>query len=291
MGLLDCFDLSLPDGAAAFPLTIHREKRTVGQFVVFVCTMVGSVVGPYRFYKMATENPSWEWLGDFVPLLLCVWGTWLSTLFLDMVIVNPDAARANIRSCRANGFSPLHIFLSMAFIIVFAEPVVLILLMGHDGAMPTAHWDLTALWHMVATIVVAEFCFTSVHRWMHRKAPEIHRFHHCVFIPTYASNFFLDPPDFFIEFGTPLIVAYLMLRTDICGMKDPFAYLLVVWFVHTFYEVDHCRFLKLPHYGHHTHINSNYTAYSKTAGKRDQLEATRKIIKHPSLVEQRQGLP
>ena len=60
--------------------------------------------------------------------------------------------------------------------------------------------------------------------------------------------------------------------------QDPFAMLVGVATMITWYIADHDEYLKLFHYDHHRYVNSNYAIYVKLTGY-DPLDKMKGLVK------------
>ena len=63
-----------------------------------------------------------------------------------------------------------------------------------------------------------------------------------------------------LEFAGPFL---LLLGSHLVIWRDPFALLVSLITLHTWYAVDHSENLRLFHYDHHKHVDSVYTIYTR----------------------------
>mmetsp|Transcript_45120 Transcript_45120/g.109168 ORF Transcript_45120/g.109168 Transcript_45120/m.109168 type:complete len:170 (+) Transcript_45120:1-510(+) len=131
-----------------------------------------------------------------------------------------------------------------------------------------AHYDWPLFLHVVLCLGLTEIVFTMIHQYfLHgtKLGGKIHELHHTCRPTSFTTTFLFHFWDSFAEFILPQLA---MAMFGIHVLEDPFSLYCGLQIANLWYSVgDHSENLKLGHYWHHQHINSNYSVYTNLPSK------------------------
>lgn len=164
---------------------------------------------------------------------------------------------------RANGYSKIQVlftgFLNQAtsWSVVFTS--VRFIIRPNIDITQLFHLDVWFFVKVAASLAISEVAFTFCHKKLHtnKTMSTFHRFHHCCKWPSYSSNMWFHPVDFFLEHATP--IGAMLLFCMVLGDMKLYFWALAISF--TWYTADHDELLQLPHYQHHRKVNRNFNIY------------------------------
>jgi len=213
---------------------------------------------------------SYGLIGYFVILIL-------NFSFLVIDYFTSDATKRNLAVLRQNGFSYSFIFFASSFNFVTG------LIPNYIGVrylVPEDQPYFISLSHILPVVVnlaITDVLFYLSHRHLHQKLPHLHVLHHCCRHSSSSTNILFHPMDLAIEFTGPALFVFIMC---IFVWKDPMVLMFSLAAQATWYSLDHDEYLRLPHWYHHTYINSNYPIYTPLKSH-DKLDGVRALINFP----------
>lgn len=260
---------------------IHRERHVVtpGALLVTLLTLCSTFWAPLSvFYVTYFWKPhTWTYGEDIFNCWVINTIIWSTTLTVEYFVY--DSMTRNWNTLLKNGFTPARI-LCHFFAILFGSIWSVLLVVAHDGekAVPRIP-DVAFILRLAIVWFGSDFLiFHPAHKLLHQKFPEVHMLHHCCFVPSFSSDFFINVVDFAVEFGAPVFAGFLALKTDYLGLRDDFAYVVYVTAALTHYVLDHDRLLQLEHFRHHTLLGSNYYIYIQGKEPKDPKDEMRNLI-------------
>ncbi len=240
--------------------------RISGFFVLTTCT--GFVV----YWSVMTT-------GSFLHLLIAQVVVLLN-LMLEPLLSN--ALWHNIRNMRDRGYTDSQIVaFSLANLVSSTTGnwlALCFLCTDHQSFFDVGQVTLSNVAMILANLMGTEVIFTLLHGVLHtseRWAP-YHEFHHLATSPSQTTNLLFHPVDFALEFSGPSLVLYAshqLFQNDFVLAWS--LYIMTVW-----YSWDHDDTLRLPHFAHHTTINSLYMIYGPLKGDPTKNILRRQLAKY-----------
>jgi len=188
-----------------------------------------------------------------------------------------DSTQHNWHILRYNGFSSSFLFFvcSFNFLTAFIPNYIAVRYMVPDDqsySISPSH-----LLPVVVNLVISDVVFYLAHRHLHRHLPHLHVMHHCCRRSSTTTNLFFDPTDLALEFTGPVLCILFL-----CALvwKDPMVLMLSLSVQLSWYGIDHDEYLRLPHWYHHSKINSNYSIYASLRSH-DKREGVRALLNYP----------
>eukprot|EP01104_Vermistella_antarctica_P019802 TRINITY_DN8000_c0_g1_i1.p1 TRINITY_DN8000_c0_g1~~TRINITY_DN8000_c0_g1_i1.p1 ORF type:complete len:255 (+),score=45.47 TRINITY_DN8000_c0_g1_i1:1-765(+) len=252
----------MDEGASASKEAPHAPSRNLGRRGILF-TMVN--------IAWAMTVPIIQWKFGWSGVAASVGFSYALNYF---DFITSDANLRNLEIFEANGYSRAYVFKvymtnSLSFWIV---PFSLIV-WNSDHVVP--YFSLVLVLKLAVALAVEDVLLFFCHRYMHRWAPEMHKFHHCVRYPTAASNLLFEPLDLAVEFTLPMMVVVVM---HLVLFYDPWAFVVNNCIMNAWYGADHDEYLRLPHWYHHRYVDSKYFVYAPF-GWHDKLDQMKKTMK------------